>query len=125
MNAETLGKKGLRQEEILFSIVSQEKKPTHHGDLQLLSIFFVFLVKPFEYISGNKALTLRLGVSHSFSCLTFESLLWRKWHHRLPTQLCNAYKVLTENEKTSNITFNIWVEKFAYISLWLESSKQV
>lgn len=40
MNAETLGKKGLRQEEILFSIVSQEKN--HHGDLQLLSIFFVF-----------------------------------------------------------------------------------
>lgn len=41
MNAETLGKKGLRQEEILFTIVSQEKK-THHGDLQLLSIFLFF-----------------------------------------------------------------------------------
>lgn len=47
MNAETLGKKGLRQEEILFSIVSQEKKPTHHGDLQLLSIFFVFFGETF------------------------------------------------------------------------------
>lgn len=125
MNAETLGKKGLRQEEILFSIVSQEKKTNPPRWPAAAVYFFVFLVKPFEYISGNKALTLRLGVSHSFSCLTFESLLWRKWHHRLPTQLCNAYKCWQKIKKTSNITFNIWVEKFAYISLWLESSKQV
>lgn len=73
MNAEKLGRKSLRQEEILFSIVSQEKKTT--TVTCSCCLFFCFLVKPFEYISGNKALTLRLGVSHSFSCLTFESPL--------------------------------------------------
>lgn len=66
MNAETLGKKGLRQEETLFSIVSQEKKTNPPRWPAAAVYFFCFLVKPFEYISGNKALTLRLGVSHSF-----------------------------------------------------------